>query len=140
VSSRTMWRFRAWSVLVCCRGEWTKRAAASSQKPLTYAFQSARQVAVGFCKLTYLSNKLAFNNISPLTFNVSSAFDDVSPLTFNMSLVLDDRSAEMSLACPSIFPSNSCWNASIALLCEMVVSGPKLVSVRHPGFEGTVGR
>jgi hypothetical protein len=94
-------------------------------------------------------------DVSPLTFDVSSAFDDVSsafedvsPVTFDVSLLtfdlrssFDDLSARMSLACPFIFPSNSCRSDSIALLCGAAVSGSGLVSVRRPipcGFEGTV--
>ena len=86
-------------------------------------------------------------DVSPSTLDVSSVLNDVSPLTLSLSPSLDDLSSSfddlslrMSLACPSIFPSNSCRSASIALLCEVVVSGPELVSVRRPGFEGTAGR
>jgi hypothetical protein len=87
-------------------------------------------------------------NVSLLTFDVSSAFEDVSPWTFDLrlsfddlSVAFDDWSARMSLACPFIFPSNSCRSDSIALLCGAAVSGSGLVSVRRPipcGFEGTV--
>jgi hypothetical protein len=86
----------------------------------------------------------ALDDVSPLTFDMSPAFNDVSPLTLDMSpafddksSAFDDRSAEMSLACPFIIPINSCRSDSKALLCGVVVSG---VSVRRPGFEGTVGR
>jgi hypothetical protein len=47
----------------------------------------------------------------------------------------------MSLACASIFPSNSCRSDSIALLSCGAVRGSGLLSVRHPidiGFEDTV--
>jgi methyl-accepting chemotaxis protein len=95
----------------------------------------------------------AFEDVSPLTFDmssafedVSSAFEDVSPLTFNMSLAFEDASsafedvsAQISLACTFIFPSNSFRSKSMALSCGAAVSGSGLVSVRRPipcGFKG----
>jgi hypothetical protein len=105
-------------------------------------------------RLRTFSNKSAFDDVSPSTLDVSSVFDDVSPLTLNLSPSLDDLSSSfddlsssfddfslrMSLACPFIFPSNSCRSDSIASLCGAAVSGSGLVSVRRPipcGFEGT---
>src|SRR6202051_814701 len=65
----------------------------------------------------------AFEDVSPSTCDVSSVFDDVSPLTLNVSPLtfdlsssFDDLSLRMSLACPFIFPSNSCRGDSIAFL------------------------
>ena len=112
-------------------------------------------------RLRTFSNKSAFDDVSfafddvspltldvsPSTLDVSSVFNDVSPLTLSLSLSLDDLSSSfddlslrMSLACPFIFPSNSCQSDSIALLCGAAASGSGLVSVRCPipcGFEGT---
>jgi hypothetical protein len=96
------------------------------------------------------SFNLTFDDVSLVTFDVSSVFDDVSlafedvsPLTFNVSLLtfnlsssfddlslsFDDWSARMSLACPFIFPSNSCHSDSIPLLCRAALSGSGLVSM-----------
>jgi hypothetical protein len=81
----------------------------------------------------------AFEDVSPSTLDVSMAFDnvspltfDVSPLTFDLSSSFDDLSSRMSLACPFIFPSNSCRSDSIALLCGVAAIGNRLVSVRRP--------
>jgi hypothetical protein len=99
-------------------------------------------------RLRTFSNKSAFEDVSLSTFyvsmvfkDVSSAFKDVSPLTLDLSPLLDNLSLQMSLACPFIFPSNSCQSDSIALLGGAVVSGSELVSVQHPipgGFKGAV--
>jgi hypothetical protein len=99
-------------------------------------------------RLRTFSNKSAFEDVSLAFEDVSSAFENVSPLTFDVSPLtldlspsLDDLSLRMSLACPFIFPSNSCRSDSIALLCRAAVSGSGLVSVRHPipgSFEGAV--
>jgi hypothetical protein len=113
-------------------------------------------------RLRTFSNKSAFEDVSlvfedvspstfdvsPLTLDLSPSLDDLSPSTLNLSPSLDDLSSSfddlslrMSLACPFIFPSNSCRSDSIALLCGAAVSGSGLVSVRRPipgGFEGAV--
>jgi hypothetical protein len=106
------------------------------------------------------SNKPVFDEVRPLTFDVSSAFEDVSSafedvtlLTFDMSsafedvslsfedvslsfedvsLAFEDLSARISLACPFIIPSNSSRSLSTVLSREAAASGSGLVSVRRP--------
>jgi hypothetical protein len=72
---------------------------------------------------TFSDVSLAFADVSPLPFDVSSSFDD-------WSLTFGDWSVRMSLACPSIFPSNTYRSDSIVLLRRAAVSGSGLVSVR----------
>jgi hypothetical protein len=98
---------------------------AAEKRRLSEWHHRAENCPLTLCKVLdisrTLSNKLTFDDVSPSTFDVSSAlddvrveFEDVSPLTFDMSSsfddlswALDDRSAEMSLACPLIIPNNS---------------------------------
>ena len=67
-SSRTMRRFRAWSVFVCCREERIERAAAWRRKPSTYTLQSAWYIIVGCYKLTYFLHQLDIRRCEPIDF------------------------------------------------------------------------
>ena len=106
---------------------------------VSFAFDDVSPLTLDVSPST-LDVSSVFNDVSLLTLSLSPSLDDLSSSFDDLSSSFDDLSLRMSLACPSIFPSNSCRSASIALLCEVVVSGPELVSVRRPGFEDTVGR
>jgi hypothetical protein len=94
--------------------------------------------------LCTLSNKSAFNKVSLSFEDASSVLEDVNTLnglkssnteltskalTFGVSSVFEDLSAQISLACPFIFPSNSCRSDSEVLSCGAVASGSELAVV-----------
>jgi hypothetical protein len=60
--------------------------------------------------------------VSPWTLDLRLSFDD-------LSVAFNDWSAQMLLACPFIFTSNSCQSDSIVVLYEAAASGSGLVSV-----------
>lgn len=57
--------------------------------------------------LAFEDTSSAFEDVSPLTFDVSSAFKDVSPLTFDISLVFEDVSSVFEDVSPLTFDMSS---------------------------------